>query len=226
VQVWLNGWKRYHNSDSPYLRAKAERWAEDIRMAYPLFGVAKQRGPNPVEAARLEAEIRELLGPPSLGRRVLSALAPVAAAWTHFTLQHDYFQHPSLRRRAYRLSPWALRTGVFGNLQVEIDRALNHTRVKLQGAMDRASAQQLAAGILKHIKGTDARVQVVVAEGTKVEPGHLQILGKMLAAHRHRISAAIPSAPETWARLSDWLDVVPSNGADLAYAPQAPNVRE
>jgi hypothetical protein len=82
--------------------------------------------------------------------------------------------------------------------------------------MDQASARQLAAGILRHIKGNDARVRVVVAEGTQVEPSHLQILGKMLASQRHRISAAIPSAPETWARLSDWLEIVPTDGADLA----------
>jgi hypothetical protein len=38
----------------------------------------------------------------------------------------------------------------------------------------------------------------------------------MLARQRHRISAAIPSAPETWARLRDWLEVVPADSADLA----------
>jgi hypothetical protein len=38
----------------------------------------------------------------------------------------------------------------------------------------------------------------------------------MLARQRHRISAAIPSAPETWARLSDWLEVTPADGADMA----------
>ena len=215
VETWLQGWKRYHDSDSPYLRAKAARWANEIRKAYPLFRVAKQRGPAPALAARRETEIRELLGAPSFGRRVLSALAPLAAAWTNFTLQHDRFQHPPLRRRAYRLSPWALRSGATGDLKVEIERALNHTLVKLQGAMDHASARHLAAGILKHLKGNDARVRVVVAEGTHVELGHLQILGKMLARQRHRISAAIPSAPETWARLSDWVEVVPANRTDM-----------
>ncbi len=215
VGTWLNGWKRYHDSDSPYLRAKAARWAEEVRKAYPLFRVAKQRGPAPAAAARLEAEIKQLLGAPSFGRRILSAVAPVAAAWTSFTLQHDFFQHPPLRRRTYRCTPWALRSGATGQLQIEIERALNHTRVKLQGAMDGASARQLAEGILKHLKGNDARVRVVVAEGTQVEPSHLQVLGKMLAQQRHRISAAIPSAPETWAHLSNWLEIVPADGADM-----------
>ena len=47
VEVWFQGWKRYHNSDSPYLRAKAERWAEEIQRAFPVFRVAKHFGPAP-----------------------------------------------------------------------------------------------------------------------------------------------------------------------------------
>ena len=114
------------------------------------------------------------------------------------------------------MSPWALRSGAKGSLQVEIERAVNQTLVKLEGALDRSSARQLAAGILRHLQGNDARVRVVVAEGTHVERDHLQILGKMLARQRHRISAAIPSAPATWAYLANWLEVVPTDGADLA----------
>ncbi|MFB3921556.1 MAG: radical SAM protein [Terriglobia bacterium] len=216
VEVWLNGWKRYHDSDSPYLRAKAARWAEEVRKAYPIFRVARQMGPTPEATARLQAEIESLLGPPRFGKRVLSALAPAAATWTRFTLKHDRFQHPSLHRRAYRLSPWALRSGAWGSLQVEIERAVNETLVKLEGALDRSTARRLAAGILKHLQGNDARVRVVVAEGTHVERDHLQILGKMLARQRHRISAAVPAAPETWTHLAKWLEVVTTSGADPA----------
>lgn len=216
VEVWLNGWKKYHDSDSPYLRAKAGRWAEEIRKAYPIFRVAKRSGPTPEASARLQAEVEALLGPSSLGRRVLSVLAPAAAAWTRFTLRHDRFQHPRLHRRAYRLSPWALRAGAKGSLQVEIERAVNQTLVKLEGALDRTSARQLAAGILRHLQGNDARVRVVVAEGTHAERDHLQILGRMLARQRHRISAAVPSAPATWAHLANWLEIVPTDGADPA----------
>ncbi|HUY15675.1 MAG TPA: hypothetical protein VMX16_18905 [Terriglobia bacterium] len=104
VEVWLQGWKRYHDSESPYLRAKAARWAEEIGKAYPLFRVAKQQGPTPEAAARLQAEIAQLLGPPDLRQRCLSALAPVAAAWTRFTLRFDCFQHPRLHRREYHCS--------------------------------------------------------------------------------------------------------------------------
>jgi hypothetical protein len=142
VEVWFQGWKRYHDSSSPYMRAKAARWAEEVRRAYPVFRVAKRSGPTPEAAARLEEEIRTSLGPPSMGPRLLSWLAPVAAAWTGFTLHHDYFQHPKLVRRTYGTSPWALRTGELGSLRARTERALRNTLVKIEGALDRTSARR------------------------------------------------------------------------------------
>jgi haloalkane dehalogenase len=201
VEVWFQGWKRYHNSASAYLRAKAERWAEEVRRAYPLFRVAKQSGPTPEAAARLEAEIRAALGPPRLGQRALSVLAPLAAAWTGITLRHDLFQHPRLVRRDYRTTPWALRAGELGSLRVSLERALDSTLVKIEGALDRSSAKRLAAGILAHLHGNDAQVKVVVAEGTRAEPQDLRLLAQQLAPLRHRISISVPSAPETWTYL-------------------------
>jgi hypothetical protein len=201
VEVWFQGWKRYHDSSSAYLRAKAARWAEEIRRAYPVFCVAKRFGPTPEAAARLETEIRTSLGPPRLGPRVLSWVAPAAAAWTRFTLRHDSFQHPKLVRRAYRTTRWALRPGELGSLRVSTERALHSTLVKIEGALDRFSAQRLAAGILAHLRGTDAQVKVVVAEGTHAAPEDLRLLAQKLAPLRHRISISIPSAPEAWACL-------------------------
>ena len=211
VEVWFQGWKRYHDSESAYLRAKARRWAEEVRRTYPLFRVAKRWGPTPEAVARLEAEIEAALGPPSLGQRGLSRVAPLAAAWTRFTLRRDFFQHPKLHRRAYRTEPWTLRPGEFGSLRVTIERALRGTLIKLDGALDRSTARRLAAGILAHLRGTDAQVRVVVAEGTRAERKHLQLFGKALAAHRHRISVSVPSAPEIWDYLRKWLDVLPAS---------------
>jgi hypothetical protein len=207
VETWFQGWKRYHDSDSPYLRAKAARWAEEIRGAYPVFGVAKSQGPTPEMAARLEAEIKAALGPPSLERRFMSLMAPLAARWTRFTLRYDRFQHPKLRRFTLRSSGWALRPGHLGSLRVDVERALRSTVVRLEGRLDKSSAKRLAAGIRKALHGNDAQVQVVVAEGTHAMQEHLRILGKTLAQYRHRVSVAIPSAPDTWSQLGQWLDV-------------------
>jgi len=210
LDVWLQGWKRYHASGSAYLRAKAEGWAANIRQGFPLLGVAKRWGPNPEAAARLQSEIESALGPPSFGRKFLAVAAPLAAAWTRFTLKHDRFQHPKLCRREYRTSRWALRSGELGSLRVEIERALKPTLVKLEGAMDRASARGLATGILNYLHTTDAQIQLVVAEGTQATRRQLRILGKMLARQRHRISVAIPSDPGIWADLGNWVEVVPA----------------
>jgi hypothetical protein len=123
VEVWFEGWKRYHNSASPYLHAKAERWAYEIHNAWPLFRVAKRSGPTPEAAARLEAEVLSALGPPPFSSRVRSWVAPAAAAWTGFTLRHGLFQHPKLVRRTYHTSPPALPSGELGRLSVDVESA-------------------------------------------------------------------------------------------------------
>jgi radical SAM superfamily enzyme YgiQ (UPF0313 family) len=209
VETWLAGWKRYHNSESAYLRAKAAFWAEEIRRSYPLFKVAIRSGPTPEAVAQLAAEVKEALGPPNFKQKSISMLAPMAAAWTGFTLRYDRFQHPKLRRVTFRSSPWALRSGNLGSLRVDLERALRSTRVKLEGAFDPKSTRRVAQGILSYLRDNDAQVRVVIAEGTEATREQLRILGKTLARQRHRISVTIPSAPSSWAQLAQWLDVVP-----------------
>ena len=197
VEVWFQGWKRYHNSDSPYLRAKAQRWAEEIHFAFPVFRVARRSGPTPEAAARLEAEIHAALGPPPMGARVRSFLAPAAAAWTGFTLRHNLLQHPKLVRRAYRTTRWALRPGQLGSLRVDLERALHSTLVKVEGVWDRASAKRLAAGIRAHLYHNDADVKVVVAGGTQAASRYLELLARELGPFRHRVSISVLTGPTT-----------------------------
>jgi hypothetical protein len=195
VEVWFAGWKRYHNSDSPYLRAKAERWKEEIHFAWPLFRVAKRFGPTPEDAARLECDVKAALGPPSLGPRVRSLLAPLAAVWTDFTLRHNLFQHPKLVRNTYRTSSVALRCGELGTLRVTLERALHTTVVKLEGVMDHASALRVAAGIRDLLRNNDAEVKMVVAEGTAT-PDDLRLLATELASLSHRVSITTTSGQD------------------------------
>jgi hypothetical protein len=208
VEVYLAGWKRYHDSDSPYLRAKAERWRDEIRNAWPVVEASVRFGPNPRLAAEVRADIIASLGPPSLWRKILAAATPLAAAWTRFTLKHDWFQHPAIPRRTYRLSPWSLRAGQYHDLKVELERALERTRVTLAGAIDRASAKRLVAAIQAHLRSTDEAVEVVVTEGTQAKPRDVRMLGKALARHRGRVSVALASAESIFVLLSPWLNVV------------------
>ncbi len=195
VEVWFAGWKRYHDSDSPYLRAKAQRWKEEIHFAWPLFRVAKRFGPTPEDAARLESEVKAALGPPSLGPRVRSLLAPLAAVWTDFTLRHNLFQHPRLVRNTYRTNPSALRNGELGKIRITLERALHTTVVNVDGRIDRASALRVAAGIRDHLRNNDAEAKVLVAEGTAT-PDDLHFLATELAALSHRVSITTTSGQD------------------------------
>ena len=77
-----------------------------------------------------------------------------------------------------------------------MERALHSTQVKIEGALDSASAKLLAAGIRAHLYNNDADVKVVVAEGTHAEPRDLRLLARELAALSHRVSISFSSGPE------------------------------
>jgi radical SAM superfamily enzyme YgiQ (UPF0313 family) len=209
IEVWLAGWKRYHDSESEFLRAKAQRWADDIRRAWPLLRVARTHGPTGDAVFALENEIGALLGPPRLRRRAVALAGPALAAWTRFTLALDRFQHPAVRRHAYRCHPAALRSGEFGPLRVRIERAVRGVVVSLEGALDSPSAKRLAAGIVAHLRDTHAPVEVVVAEGTIVGRAQLEILTRRLRRLRHRISLVPPESPRAWELLARWFRLRP-----------------
>jgi hypothetical protein len=106
-----------------------------------------------------------------------------------------------------RTSRRALQSGTLGSLRVEVQRALRNTVIKLEGTLDKSSAKRLSAAIRKSLQGNDAQVRLVVAEGTRAPQEHLRILGERLAPHRHRVTVAIPTAPESWSHLRQWLPV-------------------
>lgn len=207
LQTWFEGWKRYHKSTSHYLRAKAERWAEEIRRAYPLFAVARRHAPNAGAIEAFRKEVESALGGPTLLQRCASFFAPLAAQWTKFTLGIDWFQHPKLRRNEYRMSAAGLSWGEMGRLRVSLERAVRTTVVKVEGALDRGSAGQLAAAIRAYLKGTDAHVEMVVAQGTEAGTQALRLLGRKLARHRHRLLVALPAEPGLWQQIGEWLEV-------------------
>ena len=74
---------------------------------------------------------------------------------------------------------------------------MHSTLVKLEGALDRASAERLAAGIRAHLWHNDADVKVVVAAGTQANPRDLRFLAQELASLRHRVSISVSSGPES-----------------------------
>jgi len=104
IEVWLDGYQTLRHSPNPYLRAKAERFARDLRKAYPAFLAGRRLAPPASRAfiADLEARVHASLGAPTLGERAMSVFALGMALGTKATLKIDRLQHPRLIRRVWR----------------------------------------------------------------------------------------------------------------------------
>ncbi len=106
VETWILGYRKLKDSDHPMLRKRADRFAEQIRAAYPVFSVGDRLGPNK-DVSRwireLERQAHAEFGPATWKERAMAlALYPVAL-WTAFTLKADLFQHPKPLRNLYRM---------------------------------------------------------------------------------------------------------------------------
>ncbi len=105
VERWLEGYLTLKDSTVPYLRAKARKFADEIRVAYPIFLTGKLLGPTAEVRrgiGRLQKRVYEALGKPTLAERCQSVAAFGFACWTSFTLRFNLFQHPPLIRRSFR----------------------------------------------------------------------------------------------------------------------------
>ena len=105
LEARLLGYQKLKDSPNPALLQKAEHYALTLRNAYPVFLAGRLFGPNP--AVRdwirdLQRHVHAELGRPTLIERLKTVVAVGAALWTMFTLKFDLFQHPRLRRTAYR----------------------------------------------------------------------------------------------------------------------------
>lgn len=108
IEVWLNGYRCWKNSDLPILRKKAGLYKDNLLLSYPLFLSGRLFGPN--RKIRkwirdLEKEVFAELGAPSLKDRVLGVASLGLAAWTKLKMELDIFQHPRLKPVYYRYDP-------------------------------------------------------------------------------------------------------------------------
>lgn len=106
VEVWLNGYLKWKDSAIPIMRKKAEQFALFVRAAYPAFLPGRLFGPSRNarrELGHLQKRVHAALGKPTWSERLLAAGAVPASVWTALTLRLNWFQHPKLIRREYRL---------------------------------------------------------------------------------------------------------------------------
>lgn len=203
----LLGLRKMKNSPNPFLRAKAEYYAGELRYAYPVFLAGRMLGPN--AAVRqwigdLERDIHAELGAPSITQRLKSVLGVAAALWTGVTLKLDLFQHPKLIRTAYRMQEQ--RSGaveIWEEIQrkiaspdysvgVEFRHQTSEVWMRLEGAPSSADAEQLGERIRESLARCKGKL-VLDFKKLQWEKVHdLKPLREKLAAYQSRIRIVLP----------------------------------
>lgn len=202
------GYLKHRNSANPYIRLKAERWARDVRLGYPVFPVGITGAPSPDVKAHLTglwADIRATLGEPTARERAESVAAYGFAAWTWLQLRMNWFQHPALTRTAYRMpeTGWRrfhlweeLSTAVSADglsVRAELQHTTQQVWLRVEGMLARAHADHLGARLRHALEETQARL-VLDLKGLKwKEEAVLESLRARLATVRDRIRLILPS---------------------------------
>lgn len=208
LETWLLGYERLKNSANEMLRLKAERFAFEIRRAYPVFLAGKVLGQG-AEIRRwigeLESKVHEALGAPTFAERIRSAAALGLAAWTGASLKLGVEQHPPLTRHTYRVPDESLPSKVWRRLRGE-DAAGHRVQVELRpestvwvtvaGKLSVAGAERLAAGIGDALRKRKERLVLDLERLAQVERQALEDLAQRLREYRGRIRVVVPNAEE------------------------------
>ena len=212
LEARLLGYQKLKNSSNLILRQKAEYYATELRVAYPVFLAGRLLGPNATVRrwiGDLERRIHAELGRPAVGERCKSVLAVGAALWTALTLKMDWFQHPKLIRTTYRLPEqrWSafemweeLHRKVASpdfSIQVELQHAKQQVWMRLEGALSTNEAEGLAHRISESLARSKNRL---VLDFNKLRWGpatDLKPLREKLADYRSRIRVVLPELSAT-----------------------------
>jgi radical SAM superfamily enzyme YgiQ (UPF0313 family) len=212
LEARLLGYQKLKNSPNPILRAKAEYYATELRVARPVFLAGRLLGPN--AAVRrwigdLERRIHAELGSPAAGERFKSALAVGAAMWTALTLKMNWFQHPKLIRTTYRLPgrQWSgfemweeLHRKVASpdfSIQVELQHAKRQVWMRLEGAMAAHHAEGLAHRLSESLARSKNHLVLDLKKLHWDKATDLKPLREVLAEYRSRIRVVLPKLAAT-----------------------------
>lgn len=203
----LLGYLKLKDSPNPLLRQKADYYAKELRVAYPVFLAGRLLGPNATVRrwiGDVERRIHGELGRPAFGERIKSIMAVGAAVWTALTLKLDWFQHPRLIRTTYRLSDerWAafemweeLHRKVASpnfSLQIELQHAKKQVWMRLEGALSVTDAEGLGQRIRDSLARSRSRLVLDLKKLHWDKIDDLGPLREQLAAYRSRIRVVLP----------------------------------
>jgi radical SAM superfamily enzyme YgiQ (UPF0313 family) len=207
VEVWLNGYLKLKDSANPMLAKKADLFARDLRKAYPIFRAGRVFGPNRKIRSwisELELRVQAALGAPTRSERLTSWAAVGAAAWTGLELKFDLFQHPKLRRTAYRQPGffWAnhkvweslaarLKAQNF-RMQVEFLHARREVWLKFEGKLSGSEAERMWRDLGQSLERCRSRVILDLKRFNSDENSLSPEFRAKLAAYRDRVRIVLP----------------------------------
>jgi len=207
LEARLLGHLKLKDSPNPILRAKADYYATELRVAYPVFLAGRLLGPN--AAVRrwigdLERRIHTELGRPTWRERGTGVLAVGAALWTALTLKMNWFQHPKMIRTTYRLPEkhWSgfanweefqrKVTSPDFSIQVELQHARQQVWMRLEGVLSTLDAEGLGERIGESLARSRSRLVLDLNKLHWEKGQDLRPLREKLAAYRSRIRLVLP----------------------------------
>ncbi|HXH94576.1 MAG TPA: hypothetical protein VNN25_23565 [Thermoanaerobaculia bacterium] len=204
VETWLLGYHRLKDSENPNLRRKAERFAFEIRRAYPIFlaGKVLARGRETRQRiAALETKVHAVLGAPTMSESISSVAALGLAAWTGLTLKMGLFQHPHLTRSTFRVADEPLSSRVWRQLRgadeeghhVEVELRQGSTvRVSVAGSLSVAGAERLAAELAENLRRRKERLVLDLERIVQAENQAFERVAELLREYAGRIRLVVP----------------------------------
>jgi radical SAM superfamily enzyme YgiQ (UPF0313 family) len=207
LEARLLGYQKLKDSANPFMREKAEYYATELRVAYPVFLAGRLFGPNATVRrwiGDLERRIHAELGSPAFAERFKSVMAVGAAMWTGLTLKFDFLQHPKLMRTAYRLpgkrwsafERWEEFHHHFSSpdfsVQVELQHARKQVWMRLEGALSAADAEGLGQRIRESLARSKSRLVLDLNKLHWDKTQNLRAFSEKLAAYRSRIRVVLP----------------------------------
>jgi radical SAM superfamily enzyme YgiQ (UPF0313 family) len=207
LEARLLGYRKLKNSPNPNLRRKAEYYARELGVAYPIFLAGKLLGPNAAVRrwiGELEQQLHAELGHPSLALQFKSVLALGSALWTGLTLKLDLFQHPRLKRTTFRLPGEGRHTADLWesitrkvsmpnlSIRVEQQHAKELVWMRLEGSLSPAEAEGLGLRIRESLARSKSRLVLDLKRLHWEKTGSLRPLADKLASYRSRIRVVLP----------------------------------
>ena len=203
VETWMLGWRTLRDSANPMLRRKADRFAKDLRHAYPVFLAGRLFGPNRLVrrwVAEMQQEVHEALGRPTVSERIQSVAAAGLALWSAFTLKLDLLQHPRLVRNEYRVPAeapapariWRRLGRSEHPVSVEL-RPEGVILLRLSGDLGHVDSAQFANRVRRALARTKNRLVLDLKPLTQFDRDAAERMADALRDYRDRIRILAPA---------------------------------